>query len=507
MRRICKAVFGRIFFTVISLALQIIWAVGVTYRLSGYYSLAVDLLTLFVALRVSIKQDNAAYRIVWVFVILGLPIFGLTLYAMFGRSSISRTQKRHYGSIHEKMMPILQQEMDVVADVFHDNVFAHNQMRYIHSYSGYPTYKNTDVKFYPRAEAALEDMKTALRQAKKFIFMEYFAVEDAEVFAQLEEILVQKVKEGVEVRFIYDDFGSVGYVRKDFARRLNREGIQCRIFNELSPIFYVFMNNRDHRKITVVDGEISFSGGFNLADEYFNITAPYGHWKDSGIRLQGDAVRSHTEMFLEMWNSIPFKYEDPSPYLQPITYQAKEQDGFVQPFCDSPLDRETLGENVYMNILKSAKNYVYITTPYLIISDEMSRELQLAAKRGIDVRIIMPGIPDKKTVFFLSQSYYAPLTNAGVKIYQYTPGFVHAKQWLCDDEIGVVGTINMDFRSLYLHFECATFLYRCEALASIHQDFEEMFALCEQIPQNYGTARTLLKRLVQQVLRLLAPLF
>ncbi len=507
MRQILKAVFGRIFFTVVSLVLQVVWAVGVTYRLSGYYSLAVDIITLLVALWVAVKQDNAAYRIVWVFVILGLPIFGLTLYMMFGWGGLTRGERRRLGGIQEKMMQFVQQENTVIEELREENIYAHNQMRYIHSSSKYPAYENTDVKFYPLAEEALEDMKIALRQAKKFIFMEYFAVEDGVAFAEIEEILAQKVKEGVEVRFIYDDFGSVGYVDKRFTNRLISEGIQCRVFNKLFPIFYVFMNNRDHRKITVIDGEISFSGGFNMADEYFNITSPYGHWKDSGIRLQGDAVRSHTEMFLEMWSQIAFKYEDPVSYLQPITYQATDTLGFVQPYCDTPLDHETLGENVYMNILKNAKNYVYITTPYLIISDEMSRELQLAAKRGIDVRIIMPGIPDKKTVYFLSHSYYAPLTNAGVKIYHYQPGFVHAKQWLCDDEIGVVGTINMDFRSLYLHYECGTFMYRCSALSVMRQDFEEMFAVSERVPQNYGNARRPGKRLLQQVLRLLAPLF
>lgn len=289
-------------------------------------------------------------------------------------------------------------------------------------------------------------------------------------------------------------------------RRLNRQGIQCRIFNPLVPFLYIFMNHRDHRKITVIDNRISYSGGFNLADEYFNITHPYGHWKDTGIRLEGDAVRSHTIMFLEMWNFIRDTDTAWDKYLTSCAPFQSRQGGYVQPYSDTPLDNVTLGENVYMNILKNATDYVYISTPYLIIDNEMQKELCMAAERGIDVRIITPGIPDKKLVFLLTQSYYTALIRSGVRIYQYTPGFIHAKGYVSDDQTAVVGTINMDYRSLYLHFECGVYLYGCDAVMDIKKDFCDTFPLCTEIGIDYCQKRSVFVRCFQCILRLFAPL-
>ena len=262
------------------------------------------------------------------------------------------------------------------------------------------------------------------------------------------------------------------------------------------------MNNRDHRKITVIDGKVGFTGGYNLADEYFNVKHPYGHWKDTGIMLRGDAVRSLTVMFLEMWNAVKKMDRDYGKYTE-ISCPAKDAPGFVQPYADSPLDDERVGENVYLNLLKNAKKTCWITTPYLILDDEMMHELVLAAKRGVDVRIITPGIPDKKTVFRLTRSYYAQLIRGGVKIYQYTPGFIHAKQMLVDDEAAVVGTINLDYRSLYLHFENAVLFRSCPAVLDLKKDFEETFPLCcEQISS--GKMRRM--GMLDSLLRLFAPL-
>jgi cardiolipin synthase len=277
------------------------------------------------------------------------------------------------------------------------------------------------------------------------------------------------------------------------------------VFNPIVPALNIFMNNRDHRKITVIDGEIGFTGGYNLADEYFNITHPYGHWKDSGIKLTGDAVNSLTCMFLEMWNVIDNTDKDYGSYLPKYDFKASDK-GYVAPYADCPLDGEAVGENVYMNIVKNAKRYVYFTTPYLIITDEMQRELSQAAKRGVDVRIITPGIPDKKLVYQVTRSYYAGLVKNGVRIYEYTPGFIHAKQCICDDEVATVGTINLDFRSLYFHFENGTYLYKCSAIGDIKKDFDDTFPICTEVTDKYKNGRSAVLRIWQCILRLFAPL-
>ena len=301
-------------------------------------------------------------------------------------------------------------------------------------------------------ERITEDELAELKKAEHFIFMEYHAIEDASAWQELEDILAERAAHGVEVRVFYDDVGSIGFINSKFVKKLAGSGIQCRRFNPVIPILNVFMNNRDHRKITVVDGRVGFTGGYNLAEEYFNRTHPYGRWKDTGIRLEGDAVRSLTLIFLELWGATQKEPPEIERYLPEVPYTAREN-AVVLPYADNPLDDEATGENVYLNMIRSAKEYVYITTPYLILSDEMQRTLRLAASSGVDVRIITPGIPDKKLIFSVTRSYYAALAKSGVRIYEYTPGFIHAKQCVADGAEAVVGTINFDFRSLYLHFE------------------------------------------------------
>lgn len=508
MRNLLKVIFGRVLFTVLCLIVQLVWLIGLVWKLNEYYvwfSVVMDIIALVVVLRINAKSDFSAARLVWTIIILALPVFGITLYLMFGRSGITKRTRARYSKIAEPFSAQLVQDKKLLQALKEQNIYIHNQEYYIQSASGYPVYTNTRVNYFPQTEPAMEALLKDLGSAKEFIFMEYFAVEDSEAFQRIEEVLLQKAQEGVEVRFIYDDFGSIGYVKPEFMRRLNRQGIRCRVFNPLVPLLYIFMNHRDHRKITVVDNRVSYSGGFNLADEYFNIAHPYEHWKDTGIRLEGDAVKSHTVMFLEMWNFIQQTDSVFDRYLvqKPSAAIGK---GFVQPYSDTPLDDITLGENVYMNILKNAAEYVYISTPYLIIDDEMQRELCLAAQRGVDVRIITPGIPDKKLIFLLTQSYYAALLRAGVKIYQYSPGFIHAKGYVCDDQVAVVGTINMDYRSLYLHFECGVYFYGCDAVLDVRKDFTDTFPLCREIELEYCTKRSAAVRCFQCILRLLAPL-
>ena len=309
----------------------------------------------------------------------------------------------------------------------------------------------------------------------------------------------------MEVRVFYDDMGSIGFVDTAFAKKLQQRGIQCRVFNPIVPVLNVFMNNRDHRKITVIDGQVGYTGGYNLADEYFNLTHPYGRWKDSGVRLEGDAVRNLTLIFLEMWGTTQKEMPAIEPYLPAIRYTAREA-ATVLPYADNPLDDKRVGEDVYLNFINSAQRYVYITTPYLILSDEMQRALVLAAQRGVDVRIITPGIPDKKLIFSVTRSYYARLAAGGVQIYEYTPGFIHAKQFVADDKAAAVGTINLDYRSLYLHFENGCWFCGCQAVQDVRADFEALFPQCENVTPQYSGQRSLALRGVQCVFRLFSPL-
>jgi cardiolipin synthase len=299
--------------------------------------------------------------------------------------------------------------------------------------------------------------------------------------------------------------GSIGFINKDFVKRLEKKGIRCRVFNAFAPGLNIFLNNRDHRKITVIDGRVGFTGGYNLANEYFNLTHPYGHWKDTGIRLEGDAVRSLTVMFLEMWYAVKKDGEDIAGFLAMHDYRAKEA-GFIQPYADSPMDREQVGENVYISLAESAVNYVWFITPYLILTDEMIHAFGLAAKRGVDVRVITPGIPDKKMVYSVTRSYYNTLVENGVRIYEYTPGFCHCKMCVTDDTAATNGTINLDYRSLYHHFENGCLYYGCQAVQETKADFDAILAQSTEVTEQYRTGRNAMLRFSQMVLRLFAPL-
>lgn len=499
---------GRLMFAALGFVIQVVWIIMLCLKLNDYsaaISLGSSVLALCVAFYIYGKDMNAGFKLPWIIAILAFPVLGLCLYFLFGRPGATKHMRQHFEKIDADLEGTLVQDENVLKNLEETDFAVANQARYLWKCAGYPAWQNTDVEFHKTAEEGLEAQKRELRKAKKFIFMEYHAIEESSAFLELKEILVQKAKEGVEVRVFYDDVGSFVFINKDFIKRMEAVGIQCRVFNPMHPFLNIFMNNRDHRKITVIDGKVGFTGGYNLAEEYFNRTHPYGYWKDTGIMLTGDAVRNFTVMFLEMWNAVRKTDMDYDKYLPKVEYTAKEQ-GFVQPYADSPLDHETTGENVYMNLIKNAKHEIFFTTPYLIITDEMSRELRMAARRGVDVRIVTPGIPDKKMVYQMTRSYYSELARNGVRIYEYTPGFIHAKQCVCDGESATVGTINMDYRSLYLHFENGVLMYHYDAVAEIRKDFEDIFAASTEVTEKYNGRKSVLARMGRGVLRLFSPL-
>lgn len=496
----------RLFFVGLSVLLQVGWIVVIFLKLNAYstaISLLSSIIALIVVLRLYSKHTNSAFKMPWIMLIMALPVMGLSLYVLVGLDGFTGLIRRRMRQVRERLRPSLAQENAVLTTLRRTDPLAANQCSYLLTHTGSPVYQNTRADYYPEAGDALEAMKADLEKAEHFIFMEYFIVENAESFEPILEILTRKVAQGVEVRLMYDDIGSVGYVNLKFAHRLNRLGIRCQAFNPALPFLNLFMNHRDHRKITVIDGKIGFTGGFNLANEYFGITTPHGKWKDTGLRLEGDAVQSLTATFLELWCVSSGESGDITSYLHPYPVTGE---GFVQPFGDSPVFEERAAENVLLNMIGQAKEYLYFITPYLIITDELSRALGLAAKRGVDVRVITPGIPDKKTIYGVTRSYYAGLAQQGVRIFEYTPGFCHAKQCVCDGTMAMIGTSNLDYRSLYLHFENDVLLYRCSAVENMVQDFRALFPQCREVTAQYRGGRTAFLRLWQCILRLFAPL-
>ncbi len=492
----------------LSLLFQIGWLLLLILRLNTYstvISMVTGLLALVVVLRLYSKYTTSAMKMPWIMLILVFPVMGLSLYVLievFG--DLGHMKKRIAQSRTETVMQ-LKQEDALLARLESQDMAMANISRYLSRHAHSPVYANTSAVHFAQATEAFEAMKRDLEQAQSFIFMEYFIVADGSAFQELEEILVRKARQGVDVRLMYDDIGSIGYVNFQFAKKLNQEGIHCQVFNPALPVLNLFMNHRDHRKIAVIDGKVGYTGGYNLADEYFDRKFPYGKWKDTGLRLEGEAVRSLTAAFLEMWCASNGSKEAMKPYLD-IQSSVPQAEGFAQPYLDDPLEGERVAENVYLNLINSAQKSLYFITPYLIITDELNRALGLAAKRGVDVRIITPGIPDKKTVYGMTRSYYAGLARQGVRIYEFSPGFCHAKQCLCDRKAASVGTSNLDYRSLYLHFENNVLLIGGKAVEQIAKDFEDTFPQCREVTERYRTGRTAILRTWQCILRLFAPL-
>lgn len=509
MKRISKILKNRLVFVGLAILLQILWWVVFVCRLTSY---SVFINTFFRLVSIGIllylirKDENSAYKIAWIILIMGAPLFGGILYVMVGNKKPGKRLAVKMAAVKMEMKDALAQNRPLLEEIREKDPAVAGNIHYIGEFGAYPVWKNTEATYFSLGEEMFAAMLEDLRKARHYIFLEYFIIQEGLMWDWILEILEQKVKEGVDVRLIYDDVGCVSLLPFHYDAMMEQKGIKCIAFNRFVPFISLVMNNRDHRKIMVIDGHTAYNGGINLADEYINKKVRFGHWKDTGVRLHGEAVFNFTLMFLEVWNAFrapDLDYEIFRPHRwHPEPFA---EDGYAVPYADTPLDNEALGENVYINILNQARDYVYIATPYLLISDEMENALCLAAKRGVDVRILMPGIPDKPTVFFMAKSYYPPLLKAGVQIYEYTPGFVHAKSYVCDDRIATVGTINMDFRSLYLHFECGTFLYDCRAVLDVKKDMEECFPKCHQV--SVGDCRQgMIGNMFTSVLRVLAPL-
>jgi cardiolipin synthase len=492
--------------TAAAILIQLAWLLYSVYSLSIYskvINIGLTLLSFLVVIYIINGSSAPEVKLAWIVPILAFPILGGFLFFLSGGKGPRRKLAQAIDQRHKKSLEYLP-DSEATTEKLGDPHLA-GQSRYL-SQRGFPLYQNTQSQYYATGEAGYAALLAELENAQQFIFLEYFIICPGKMWNSILEILQRKAAQGVEVRVMYDDVGSVSTLPFQYYKKLRAMGIQAIAFNPFIPFCSTIMNNRDHRKIVVIDGNVAFTGGTNLADEYINEIERYGRWKDNMVRLTGDSVWSMTLMFLELWDVCANCDDDVSRY-RPTCHAVSN--GYVQPYCDTPLDHEYLGENVYLNMVNQAKDYVYIMTPYLIIDSGMKMALTLAAKRGVDVRILTPGTPDKKVVWDLTRSHYPELLEAGVHIFEYTPGFLHSKICVCDDELAVVGTINFDYRSLYLHFENACLFIQSDVVSQVKNDFLHTQAESKQIdPASVAKRKpgTVFHGLYYAILRLFAPL-
>ncbi len=489
---ILQIIFGRTTLILVMLLVQFGLMFSVMRFLSSYVPHlfgSVFVFNILMAIRILNTADLPEIKISWIMLIMLSPAVGAFLYLWAEKDVGHRSVRAMLSIVDAQTKRYAEESTELMAHLKTEERAFFNLSEYLMKNGNYPVYENTAVTYFPTGEAKFEEMLKQLEAAKSFIFMEYFILDEGYMWGRILNILKKKAEEGVEVRVMYDGMCAIMKLPYNYPEELKKLGIQSKMFAPILPLVSTHYNNRDHRKILVIDGKIAFTGGVNLADEYINKKTLYGHWKDTAIMLQGDAVRSFTLMFLRMWNYdrvvlaenkkvIRMPDEVYLNYLNVKQEYHADASGYVIPYGDTPYDGEQVGEMVYLDIINRAARYLHIMTPYLILDNGMATALKFAAKRGVDVKIILPHIPDKKYAFALAKTHYRELTEAGVQIYEYTPGFVHAKVFVSDDIKGVVGTINLDYRSLYLHFECAAYLYRVPEIAAIEQDFTETLKAC-----------------------------
>lgn len=510
LKGLTKVLFSRTAIIVLLMVIQIVlivFAFDWMKEKSVYFYGFFLFLTALIVIAIINERSNPMIKLAWIVPVLVFPIFGVLFYLFIQMQLGTKLIAYRLNQLIQQTKPYLKQDRETLLELEVQNQQIANLAHYMGEKGGYPIYKNSEVTYFPIGEAKFEALVEELKKAKHFIFMEYFIVEEGYMWNTIRDILIEKAAKGVEVRFMYDGMCSVTMLPYNYSKKLQQFGIKSKIFAPIRPVLSTSQNNRDHRKIVVIDGEVAFTGGVNLADEYINKKVRFGHWKDTAVMVRGEAVRAFLLMFLQMWNITEKTEEDYEQYLRYVQAAPTcKYDGFVMAYGDSPFDQENVGEEVYMDMIHRAKKYVHIMTPYLILDNEMVRALQFAAKRGVEVCIIMPHIPDKWYAFVLAKTYYEELIDAGVQIFEYTPGFVHAKSFVVDGEEAVVGTINLDFRSLYLHFEDAVYMYQNSEISKIEEDYQTTLLKCQKVTKGDCKNISLKDRLAGRVLRLFAPL-
>lgn len=508
-KRWFRALFRRRLIVSVLIILQavfLVWLLVSGSAVSQGFNIALNVLSLLAVLYIVSKGDTGSFKTLWTFLILSFPIFGGFLYLFVKAQSSTRKMKDALLAAHAGTAGQNIPAGDAYDRARQETGSYFPQVRYLQDTAGFHVSAGNRTQYFCPGENFLSALLEEMEKAEHYIFLEYFQIQQGVMWDSILEVLKRKAAAGVKVRVIYDDLGCFFLLPADFGKQMEKLGIECAIFNPFRPLLTAKQNNRDHRKIAVIDSKVAFTGGINLADEYINAYEKFGHWKDSAVMVAGDAAWSFTLMFLEIWQVCGKEAEDPSLYRPQMANTAgRDGEGFVLPYCDSPMDEERVSEQVYLQILNQAQDYVYINTPYLIIDDNMVSALCLAAKRGVDVRIVTPHRWDKWAIHMTTRSYYRDLIRAGVKVYEYSDGFIHAKSFVSDDCIATVGTANLDYRSLYHHFECGIWMYGTAAVMQMKSDFVQTLTHCQQVTPE-SCSKNPLMILFQEVLRLFAPL-
>lgn len=509
-----RLLFSRFFVFGILLVLQIALLVMVYLQFREKLPVLLNLQWIFSFVMIiflfNSNMDSSA-KLTWMLIISVLSFAGAAMLLWTQLNVGHRMETEFVKKQIDKTRTALSQPQNVIKEIEHDGSGTDDISKYLNHTGCFPVYDKTQVTYFPLGEKKFEAMLRELEKAEKYIFMEYFIVEEGYMWGRILDVLTRKVEQGVEVRVMYDGMCEMSTLPADYYKLLRAKGIHAQAFSPIVPIVSSHYNYRDHRKILVIDGKVAFNGGVNLADEYINRIVRFGHWKDTAVMLKGPAARSFALMFLQMWNMKPETKDadaeaDYEKWLSLPTHEEYDAKGYVMPYCDCPLDEYKAGEAVYMDMLNRATDYVHIMSPYLILDGELETALCFAAQRGVDVKLILPGIPDKKVAYSLAKTHYFALHKAGVKIYEYTPGFVHAKVFVSDDIKAVVGTINLDYRSLYHHFECATYMYKTDCIADIEKDFQETLTKCRTVTSESIKKEKLSYKLIGGLAKMISPL-
>jgi cardiolipin synthase len=511
MKKVLKLLTGRLFTFIALLLIQIVvlvWLISNFVTATPYYVPIASALTLGTSFFIVSKDENPVFKLSWILVIMFVPIFGLPFFFLFGNQRVGRKVARtmakyqeHYEREVRSVLPVPEASVAPKLASFSSNL--KRQSDYIANIAGAPLWENTATAYFPLGEDAFKRILEEVNKATKFILFEYFIVEEGYMWSTMISLLEQKIKEGVQVRIMYDDLGSIRGLSANTEELLRQKGFKVGVFNRLKPHLNAKLNYRDHRKMLIIDGDVGFTGGINFADEYINRKLKYGHWKDTTVMLQGEAVWNLTMMFFQQWVFTTAEEIELAEYVPTKKYPS---DGFVQPFGDSPLDGENISEHAYIQMINHAQRYVWITTPYLIIDTQMATALNIAAQSGIDVKIITPKIPDKWYVHPVTRSNYLALLASGVRIFEYAPGFMHAKMFVSDDEVAIVGTANMDYRSFYMHFECGVAFYNCSIVQEVRDDIAQSLELSSEVSLLEEESLSIWVRFGRSVLKLFSPL-
>lgn len=508
LKRLLSFFKSKIFYVGILILMQLIILCALIFLLSYqfYWFYILSLILSFIAsVYIVNREDNPSFKILWVLLIMSVPVMGGLFYILFGGRKVPKELRIRDQRSMEELSQVMKQNHDMLNALRQEEPQAYKQANFCWNSGYFPVYRNCEVRYFPLGELKFEALLDELKKAKRFIFLEYFIIAEGIMWNSVLDILKDKVKEGLDVRLIYDDAGCITTLPPRYFETLRRYGIKAKLFNPIEPHLALQMNNRDHRKIVVIDGEVAFTGGVNLADEYINRYERFGHWKDMAVMIKGEAVQTFTVSFLQFWNFDEEEKSDPMNFIADVPKQYSDS-GYVIPFCDSPTDEDYVGQQTHINMINSACRCLYASTPYLVIDQETKMALILAAKNGVDVRILVPHIPDKKTVFEVTRSNYERLIESGVRIYEYTPGFVHGKVMLADDQSAVVGTVNMDYRSYYLHYECGVWMYRTSCLKDIRRDFEETFAVSHEVTLEECRDISIIRRFIRAFLNIVSPI-